>query len=133
MPNMITKEVLPGTPTILESTCADSHHAVVFEDDGETGYFYALRVTRAESVILDAVHVYNVKDFADSGGYREVSIHWDTSGSRVGLRLAGQLFAAFDFEFQRGMCRSGFPPVSQWSESGHDWDARLAESLAGDT
>lgn len=37
-------------------------HSAFFEDDGETGYFYALDLNRSENMILDALHIYNVAD-----------------------------------------------------------------------
>ena len=41
------------------------HYATVFEDDGQTAYFYALD-TRNEQPIAEALHIYNVADVSDS-------------------------------------------------------------------
>ena len=49
-----------GQDTFIDST-AENNNAVVFEDNEETGYFYA--VDRNDDLsILDALHVYNVAD-----------------------------------------------------------------------
>ena len=52
----------PGTLTVLESPGPRAPHKVVFEDDGATGYFYALDVSRTDdSQIVDALRIYDVK------------------------------------------------------------------------
>jgi hypothetical protein len=57
--HLLTVEILNiGQDTFIES-CPDTvDNAVVFEDNGETGYLYALeRKTCEELKILDAVHI----------------------------------------------------------------------------
>lgn len=37
----------------------------VFEDDGQTGYFYAFDPTKGEMPIIDTLHIYNVENKTD--------------------------------------------------------------------
>ena len=55
-----------GTATVLEVPGPLQPYKVVFEDDGETAYFYALDLSRpADAQIADAIHVYDVPVQAD--------------------------------------------------------------------
>lgn len=54
-----------GTPIVFESPSPRTSYMVVFEDDGETGYFYGLDTTRTEQPILDSLHIYNVRNVTD--------------------------------------------------------------------
>ena len=49
----------PGNKCVLESWFEETPYGIVFENDGDTGYFYA---AHAEQGILDALHIYNIKD-----------------------------------------------------------------------
>lgn len=54
----------PGQETWCASDSPVAAFTVIFEDDGDTGYFYAHN--RAdESRVLDAVHIYNVQSVID--------------------------------------------------------------------
>ena len=46
-----------GEEIIVESNSSENNYAVVFEDDAETGYFYAVELNKAtgEQKVLDAV------------------------------------------------------------------------------
>jgi hypothetical protein len=48
----------PGTPTTIEAPSPSVPLAVVFEDDGDTGYFYALELEDRDNPIVDALHIY---------------------------------------------------------------------------
>lgn len=49
-----------GEPVIVEAESPSRRYCVVFEDDGDTGYLYAVDVAGSEQSILDAMHIYNV-------------------------------------------------------------------------
>ncbi|MCY2925242.1 MAG: DUF2251 domain-containing protein [Planctomycetota bacterium] len=101
---------------------------VVFEDDGETGYFYA--TNGSHTTIFDALHVYdrNTPDAIPVG--EQLFVVWNPSRKRAGLYFRGQFQAVFDFARRRGGCRNGFPPPGkQWSETGHNWDEELTDGL----
>lgn len=51
------KDFTVGTPKVLESFSKHIPYGVVFEDDGDTGYFYAA----SQDGILDALHIYKCR------------------------------------------------------------------------
>jgi len=48
------QKITIGEPAIIKSDSIDNLHGVVFEDDGETGYFYALDYSVADNYILES-------------------------------------------------------------------------------
>ena len=101
---------------------------MVFEDDGETGYFYAIDLDDDSPRILDAVQVYDV-DAADGHAALAIRIVWSADGTKAGLLLANKLNAAFDFTARAGYCLSGYPGAGDgWTR--HDWRwAKAASAL----
>ncbi len=83
--------------------------AAVFEDDGRTGYFYALDESLEGNPILDAVHIYNVEDISDAHIPSDVKIGWSEDSQKCVLLINGYPHAAFDFVGKNGYCRSGYP------------------------
>jgi hypothetical protein len=71
--------------------------AAVFEDDGRTGYFYALDESLEGNPILDAVHIYNVEDISDAHIPSDVKIGWSEDSQKCVLLINGYPHAAFDF------------------------------------
>lgn len=51
--------IIVGEETFVDSTSPIHPVAVVFEDDGDTGYFYAVDRTGEGLHIFDAAHIYN--------------------------------------------------------------------------
>ena len=100
-------------------------YSVVFEDDGETGYFYAEdQQSGKENPIVDAVHIYNVANVKDAKRASELSIVWSADGVRCALLINDYPHAAFDFSSRRGFCRTNFPnlPTSgAWHTTDHTW------------
>jgi hypothetical protein len=96
------------------SISADGEWAVVFEDDGVTGYFYASSWDDAGEgdfkSLLDALHVYNVADVPKLASTKRLEIVWNDAGTAAMLRLDGEPHAFFDFAASRAGCRTGFPP-----------------------
>jgi hypothetical protein len=111
-----------GEHSVVESYAKGSPFGAVFEDDGETGYFYGLDTRLSDEQLLDALHVYNVGSVRDRDRPNEVDVVWSKDGRRVALLINGYAHAAFDFDGRRGYCRTGFPAASQWSIAGHAWD-----------
>ena len=117
-----------GVKTVVESRSPCTQFSVVFEDDGETGYFYALDGTLRDQPILDTVHVYNVDGVSDREIPSKLQIVWTTDGLRCALVINRHPQAAFDFQAKRGYCRTNYPPPSsEWSKEGHSWDDRVME------
>jgi hypothetical protein len=106
----------------------DGKFSAIFEDDGDTGYFYGLENGR-DDPILDALHIYNVAQVTDPDAVYPTEIRWDKSGSRAGLFIDGKCHAVFDFTLRRAVCRTGFPPATGAFASSHEWDERLVEGL----
>ena len=98
-----------GSKAVLQCDAPSGAWSVVFEDDGDTGYFYALEPVDDALELLDALHVYNAED--DLRGIDcTIELLWSADGARAGLRLNASLWALFDFEQRKGWCRSDFPP-----------------------
>ena len=90
-------ELFLGTPKQVgtHSTVHD-HLAVMFEDDGQTGYFYALDMRQNEQPIADMLHVYNVDSASNHHEARKLEICWDASGYLALLLINGYPHAVFD-------------------------------------
>lgn len=117
-------QLIVGEFQVIESSAPEGPFAAVFEDDGETGYFYALDGSVDGNPIQDALHIYNVKEVPDGHIPSDVKIGWSEDSKKCVLLINGYPHGVFDYEAQNGYCRSGFPPpMSQdWSISGHHWN-----------
>ena len=121
---VVEQEFLVGTPIVLEGPAPDGPFAAVFEDDGDTGYFYALDSHEEGNPLQDAVHVYNTANVADRDKPVRAVIGWSIDNRKVVLLINDYPHAIFDFEAKQGCCRTGFPPpdpVGNWSIDGHTW------------
>lgn len=120
----------PGDELFLASESEDGSAAVVFEDDGETGYFYAHESINGP--ILDVLFVYYVASVKDRDRPSEYKIGWSSLGRQAILMINGYPHAVFDFDGRKGWCRSGSPPSpgnDRWSRDGHDWDESCLASF----
>ena len=109
----------------------DSHQerfSTVFEDDGETGYFYALDAEKSDNQICDAVHIYNVSDVVDKDIPSKVEIIWSKDGLKSALLINDFAHAVFDFSAKRGYCRTNFPLSNKtWTKFEHEWTDEALE------
>ena len=122
---MAELEFTVGTEGFLASDSPAGDYSAVFEDDGETGYFYAYELVR-EDPILDSLLVYNVANVVNRTRSVTISIVWSDSGMQCALLIENYPHAAFDFEKRRGYCRANFPnfadvPSQSWIRSDHSW------------
>lgn len=118
------QEFLVGTPIVLEGPAPAGPFAAVFEDDGDTGYFYALDANEKSAPLQDAVHIYNTANVNDRDQPVRAVIGWSIDNQKVVLLLNDYPHAIFDFAGKKGYCRTGFPPAaheSDWSTEGHAW------------
>ncbi|QTF08685.1 DUF2251 domain-containing protein [Brenneria izadpanahii] len=117
-------QLIVGEPQVIESPAPEGAFAAVFEDDGETGYFYALDGAVDGNPIQDALHIYNAEDISDGNIPSDVKIGWSEDGKKCVLLINGYPHGVFNFVTKNGYCRSGFPPSinQEWSISGHDWN-----------
>ena len=103
-----------GQDTFIDST-AENNHAVVFEDNEETGYFYAIDRNN-NLTILDALHIYNVADVIDKDKPSTIKILWTEDLNKAFLSINNYYHAVFDFQNKAGYCRTGFPSTNgKWT------------------
>ena len=99
---------LVGTKIFLDSTAVKGSIGVVFEDDGTTGYLYAVE-PGIELTLLDALHIYNVADVADRQLPITAQLFWTVGETAAALIINGFCHALYDFQRQAGFCRNAFP------------------------
>jgi hypothetical protein len=124
-----------GTDTFIESFSQENKHGVVFEDDGETGYFYAVeRDQEGQGLrVLDALHIYEVEtgdaraeavgaaERADieasgkdaSGEESKLLIVWSRDWEKCALVIDGFCHAIYDFKARGGYNINEFPPPNE--------------------
>jgi hypothetical protein len=121
----------PGEETFYASDSPTASFSAVFEDDGETGYFYAYdRAAPEDEKILDACHIYDVAQVVDRNRRSEVTVIWTPDGLKAALLINDYAHAVIDFPARRAACRSNFPPpTGPWqAEVRAPWnDALLAD------
>ena len=118
----------PGDKSYVSSTSPLASVATVFEDDGDTGYFYALEGDCADMHIVDAVQIYITRNVTDRDRSSELAIIWSADGMKSALLLNHYPHAVFDFAAKRSYCRTGFPaPSSHWPDAGHQWSDSAME------
>jgi hypothetical protein len=105
-----------GQDTYLDSVSPKGSHAVVFEDNEETGYFYAAE-TMPSLQVLDALHIYNVADVVDKAKPINAQIIWTEDGLKTALLINDSCHAVFDFAQKAGYCLNGFPEANgEWTQ-----------------
>ena len=115
-----------GSPAIFSVDSPDGRRSSFFEDDEDTGYFYALDLLRTPDRILDAVQIYNVANVVARDRPSQVDILWSKDGSKCALLINDYPHAAFDFSARRGYCRTNFPNFKNpedgsWVTDDHSW------------
>jgi hypothetical protein len=106
---MAEETLIVGTPIIVVQDSLYERYSAFFEDEGETGYFYAVDLLRPADRIVDAVHIYNVVSVKDRDRPSQVRIVWSQDGMKCALLINDYPHAAFDFSAKRGYCRTNFP------------------------
>lgn len=96
------------------------HFHGVFEDNGQTGSFYAYDLRIEEQPIVDAIHVYNNENITDGAKPSLFQIIWSRDGLKTALFINDYPHAVFDFESKRGYCRTNvcFPTPGF---TNHEW------------
>lgn len=107
---------LPGSEFVLETDSKDEKRGVVFEDEGETGYFYARDYSQKE-LFVDALHIYTVELVRDKDLTSEFVIIWSADETKAALLINQHPHAVFDFTSKIGYSRDNFPepdPTTGW-------------------
>ena len=106
-----------GQDAYFTSVAPITSNVVTFEDDFDTGYFYAVKVN-ADISILDALHIYNVVDVIHRDKPCNIQIMWTEDGIIASLLINGYCHAVFDFGKKEGYCRNGFPEnKGEWNQN----------------
>ncbi|MHA6139534.1 DUF2251 domain-containing protein [Pseudomonas mohnii] len=95
-----------GQGSVTEAPAEVGTYVVVFEDDEDTGYFYALDTAAEGNPIQDALHIYNVADVSDKHKPSSVKIGWSVDHSKAALLINDYPHAIFDFTAKQGYCRT---------------------------
>lgn len=120
----MARTFLPGTATWYASDSPASDFSAIFEDDGETGYFYAYDRSVAERPVLDLVLIYEADSVVERRLESTAAIIWSPDGSKTALLLNDYPHAVIDFAARCSYCRSNFPPPpSGWRR--RSWDETL--------
>ena len=109
-----------GEDTFIDCMSSENNYAVVFEDDTDTGYFYAVEVEpgTGKQNILDALHIYNIEEVPQEQRAGKIRIFWSTDWQRCALIINDYCHAIFDFKNHGGYCRNEFPPPNSFWTKG---------------
>lgn len=121
----VDKKFRPGEKNIMESPSPKvADYMLVFEDDGDTGYIYVLSLNSPGNPIVDALHIYNVKDVTDKKVKSNYKIVWSQDGTKGALFINDYCHAIVDYSENGAYNRNGFPPPEEnkWVKKGHKWD-----------
>ena len=124
----------PGQDLFLESSSPENRYGVIFEDDGEAAYFYAVEKDKQGDGlrVLDALHIHEEDDPGDVDDAQEddepadLKIIWSRDWLKCALVLDGFVHALFDFENQGGYNINEFPPPNDFWTQG---DRKLTPEL----
>ena len=133
-------ELTAGEDNFVESFSPENQFGVVFEDDGETGYFYAVEKDKEGGGlrVLDALHIYEAPDPDDppppgtgeGKGKSKLLIVWSKDWLKCALVLDGYCQAIFDFVAQGGYSINEFPPPNGiWTKGERKLTNELIQSL----
>ena len=137
---MQEKKWTPGEDLFIESFAPENRYGVVFEDDGEAAYFYAVEKDEqgAGLRILDALHIHETEPGDDEpgapkeggtleeGAAKPLHIVWARDWLKCALVIDGYCHALFDFKEQRGYNINEFPPPNDFWTRG---DRKLTDEL----
>jgi hypothetical protein len=118
---LLSETIALGNPITLDCPSPKTNFSVVFEDDGETGYFYGLNLDNKKQPVLDALQIYNVKDILDENVSVKVEIIWSEDGLKSCLAINGFKHAVFDFELRKAYCRTNYPSPDRRFTNSHKW------------
>ena len=83
----VQAQLIVGEAQVIESLAPEGSFAAVFEDDGKTGYFYALDESVDGNPIRDALHIYNTEDVSDGHIPSDVKIGWSEDSRKCVLLI----------------------------------------------
>jgi len=125
------QEYTVGEPIVVEAPSHNQQFTTIFEDDGQTGYFYALDMAKSEMPIVDALQIFNVQNVTDRNIPSKIQIAWSKDSTVSVLFINDYPHAVFNFKNKSGYCRTNFPPSGKgdWSKKGHEWNQEDYDKL----
>ena len=122
------QNIIMGEQTFIESVSSENNYQVIFEDDTDTGYFYAAERNKVtdELRILDMLLVYDVESIKVSERNAILNIIWSTDWMKCALVINNYCHAVFDFAKQGGYNRHEFPPPVLWHKERKLTDEMIA-------
>ena len=117
-----------GVKCILESNSPDGTRGEVFEDDGETGYFYARDYRMPDHVFADALHIYNVEGVTDRDRPCALKVIWTRDFEAAALLINQRPYAVFHFGQRCGYAQEPFPAADPRTGWRH---ARMEPTIKG--
>jgi hypothetical protein len=123
---MQEQDWVAGQDLFIESFSPESRYGVVFEDDGEAAYFYAVEkdAEGAGVRVLDALHIRNTESGETASVPSNLKIVWSRDWLKCALVIDGYAHALFDFEAHGGYNINEFPPPNEFWTNG---DRKLSD------
>ena len=120
-----------GQPLVLDADSPGGRYATVFEDDGETGVFYAIDTDVEDgNPVQDALLVYVCADVGDADDASTLEIGWSDDGLKALLLINDAPHAAFDFARRQGWCLTALPERAvnrAWSTASRQWSEAVED------
>ena len=114
-----------GQALVVDADSPVGRYATVFEDDGESGVFYAVDTDIDDgNPVQDALLVYVAADVTDAELASTLEIGWSDDGLKALLLINDQPHAAFDFAQRQGWCQLALPEAAvdkAWSKAPRAW------------
>ncbi|HEY4109250.1 DUF2251 domain-containing protein [Puia sp.] len=108
-----------GEGLFIESFAPENAYGVVFEDDGDAAFFYAVEKNNDELRILDALHIHEMDEEAEPLPPAQLKIIWSRDWLKCALVIDDHVHALFDFEAHGGYNINEFPPPNDfWTKDG---------------
>ncbi len=118
-----------GQPLVVDGDSPVGRYATVFEDDGQTGVFYAIDTDIEDgNPVQDALLVYVAADVTDAELASALEIGWSEDGLKALLLINDQPHAAFDFAQRQGWCQLALPEAAvdkAWSTAPRGWSDQV--------
>ncbi|HLI91977.1 MAG TPA: DUF2251 domain-containing protein [Puia sp.] len=127
---MQEKDWVPAEDLFIESFSPENAYGVVFEDDGDTAYFYAVEkdAEGAGMRVLDALHIWDKDCGTAEPGL--LQIVWSGDWLKAALVIGGRCHALFDFEAHGGYNVNEFPPPNGiWTRGERKLTAEVVERI----
>ena len=145
---MLERQWTPGEDLFAESFSPESPYGVVFEDDGQTAYFYAVEKDKEGTGlrVLDALHILEtgiepeegeeapepITDVPAAAAQKpaKLQIVWSRDWMKSALVIDGLCHALFDFIAHGGHNINEFPPPNElWTQGDRKLTMQLMQKL----